>query len=223
MLTLPSVAGEFSARGVPLSQRVELVKWLGFALMLVDHAGRFLEWHVPSWDLLGRGAFPLFALAFGYGLSVTTDCRALLLRLVYCGTLAEALGAWTITGGQLNVLFLFALAAWQVHLMRAGSSVARRVFALSVAVLIAEGTEYGIAGLALVMACWWFWCGASRGRAGGVLLVSALLVIPNNSFLGTWWVAAGFLLLLLPVGVPRIKRAFYIGYVAQWPLLWVLR
>lgn len=223
MLTLPSVAGEFSARGVPLSERVELLKWVAFAFMLVDHAGQYLGVELPAWNLLGRGAFPLFALTVGYGLAVGPDTRAMLLRLIYCGTMAEVLGAWSVTGGQLNVLFLFALAAWQVHLSRVSASLARRAVALALAIVLAVATEYGIAGLVLVMVCWWFWCGTSRTRALCVVLVSLLLVVPNYSFLGTWWLVGGLALLLLPVGVPRLKRAFYWGYVAQWPLLWVLR
>lgn len=223
MLTLPSVAGEFSGRGVPLSERVELLKWLAVALMLIDHAARYLDVQFPGFQVLGRGAFPMFALCVGYALSVVPDARGFLVRLLYAGVMAEALGAWAITGGQLNVLFLFALCAWLVHLERAGRSVTRRAICWGVAILLAELTEYGIAGLLLVMASLFFWRSTSWQRAGCVLLSSVLLVVPNDSFLGTWWLGAAFVLLLLPMGVPRIKRAFYWVYVAQWPVVWGLR
>lgn len=209
-------------RGVALSERIELLKWVAVLLMLADHS-KYLGVQVPGWPVLGRGAFPLFALAVGYALSVAPDSRGFLLRLLCGGFIAEAFGAWHITSdGDLNVLFSFALAAWLVHARRAGSSPVRWFLKVGAAALLAELTEYGIAGVVLTLASYWYWQQPGVRRIGVPLAASLLLVVPNYSFLGTWWLAAGFLLLLVPVGLPRVKRAFYVVYVAQWPVLWVL-
>lgn len=224
MRALPSIAGEFTTRGVPLSERLEFVKWLGVALMLVDHAAKFAGWETPAWQLLGRGAYPLFALAFGYALNVCPDVRALLVRLLYCGLLAEVLGAWTVTGGSpFNVLISFALCAYLIHKRRAGSGPVRLAIAGVFVWLVAEFTEYGVAGVLTTLAACWFWGAPSWARAGLLLAASVLLIVPNGVWWATPWLVVGIGFCFAPVGVPRVPRVFYWLYVGQWPVWWVLR
>lgn len=217
-----SAVGEWSgafARS-ELSERIEVVKWTAVALMLADHLAKFAGIGVPAWWWLGRGAFPLFCLAMGYALSVVPDARGFLRRLVVWGFIAEIAGAWSLTRGlPLNVLFLFALCAWVVHRVRIGPTRWGWVWIGLVSLMCAELTEYGIAGFALVLGCWYFFQRPSAGRLVLMLGLSLLLVYGNKSFVGTAWLAAGALMLMIPAGLPRVRRVFYVVYAAQWPVL----
>jgi len=219
-----SVAGELESRAVPLSERVELLKWLAFALMVVDHLGKFAHVQLPGWVFLGRGAYPFFALAFGYALSVVPDARALLVRLVACGFVAECLGAWSVTRGvPVNVLFSFALCAYLLHRLRVAKSPYSMIVPVLLVYLLAGATEYGVAGVLLIASAWFYFCSPSPLRAGMVAVASVFLVVPNGGmWWGSLWSVVGLALLFLPVGLPRVRRVFYVLYVAQWPALWVL-
>lgn len=225
MRTSSSAAFKAAFSASPLTERVELIKWLALVLMVVDHAGRYAGYASPAWVFLGRGAFPLFAISFGYALSVVPDARALMLRLLAFGFLSEVLGAWTVTrGAPVNVLFTFALCAYLLHRRRVVSSPAGMIIPGVLVYLVAELAEYGIAGVMLTCAAWWMFTKPSVVRAAVVLVVSVFLMVPNRGmWFGSLWAAVGLLMLLLPVGLPRIKRVFYVAYVGQWPLLAVLR
>lgn len=213
--TLPSATGSPVAT---VSERVELLKWLGVALMLLDH-GKYLGLVAPEW--IGRGALPLFALAFGYALNVVPDTRALLVRLLYAGVCAEALGAWALTGSDLNVLFLFALCTWLAHARRSCTPTGYFV-RVALAFAFSPLVEYSAGGLLLVLAAQWFMDRRSLSSAAAVVAASLVLVVPNDSLWATLWVIFGMAMLAAPLGLPRVRRAFYVVYVAQWPILWVL-
>lgn len=208
-------------RVATLSERIELLKWLGVVLMLWDHS-KYLDWSAPGWQVLGRGAYPAFALAFGYALTVVPDTRGLLVRLLYAGLAAEFLGAWAVSDSDLNVMFSFALVAWLVHARRACRTPGAFAWRAVLALLVSPLVEYGVAGMALCFASMYYWGAPSWKRAGVLLAASLLLVVPNYSFDATFWLVGLVALTHAPIGLPRIKRAFYVVYVAQWPLLWVL-
>ncbi|CAK8742668.1 hypothetical protein SODG_005921 [Sodalis praecaptivus] len=58
-------------RFTPLQQ--DVIKLLALALMVLDHANRALGLDSPTLLLLGRGAFPLFALVWGVTLPPTVS------------------------------------------------------------------------------------------------------------------------------------------------------
>lgn len=208
---------------VPLADRMELLKWLGFATMIWDHT-RYLG-GAPGWEVIGRAALPFFALAFGWALSVVPDARALAWRLWIAGVLAELLGAWTVSiDPRVNVLFLFALCATLEHSRRAARTQWRYLLTWLWVLPALNFVEYGIAGLALVMVSGWAFSQEKRTWRHNlvVLATSVLLLMPNNSFLGSLWTAVGLASLALPIGLPRWRRAFLVGYVAQWPVWKVL-
>lgn len=205
-----------------LSERIELVKWLAVLLMLWDHSK--YVYPLPGWEFLGRGALPLFALAFGYSLTVAPDLRGLLTRLLFCGFAAEVAGAWVVTGGgKLNIMFLFAACTWLAYARRAGASPVGYLLRWAVVVVLSPLFEYSLWGVVLVVACTWYWGRPSPRRALVVGVVSLLLVVPNYSFWATWFLPVGMgLAHWSPTGLPRIRRALYFVYAGQWPLLWVL-
>lgn len=55
--------------------KLDVLKFLALVLMVVDHANRALGLHEPALLLLGRGAFPLFALLWGYTLRLGLSGR----------------------------------------------------------------------------------------------------------------------------------------------------
>lgn len=224
MPALPSIAGEFTTRGVTAAERIEAVKWFGVLLMLIDHAAKYLQLAAPGWQVLGRGAFPLFALAFGYALAVAPDVRSVLRRLLAFALAAEAMGAWSITRGMpLNVLFSFALSCQVVHAARAGASPWRWARLLVLVWIGAHFVEYGAAGVLLTLAAWWFWRAQSWTRLVVLVAASVPLVIWNYTLFASAWLIVGVAVCFSPIGFPRVRRVFYWVYTLQWPLLWVLR
>lgn len=60
-------------RFTPLQQ--DVLKFLALVLMVFDHANRALGLHEPVLLLLGRGAFPLFALIWATTWRKNRSCR----------------------------------------------------------------------------------------------------------------------------------------------------
>ncbi|WP_193161029.1 TraX family protein [Serratia ureilytica] len=99
-------------RFTPLQQ--DVLKFLALVLMVVDHANRALGLHEPALLLLGRGAFPLFALLWGYNLASRPVRQAQATRLWIWAAVAQP-GYWLVMRNDglpltdPNILFLFAV------------------------------------------------------------------------------------------------------------------
>jgi hypothetical protein len=110
--------------------RLELLKWLAFLAMIVDHVG-IAAFHrsVPELHVIGQFAFPVFCLAFGLGLAQSSNPDRVAARLVLPALVAQL--AWVVIEPPhgLNVLGMFALCAvaldrlWLVPLVLAVSLV----------------------------------------------------------------------------------------------------
>lgn len=210
------------------SRGVEAVKWLAFVLMVLDHATIFLTDERPAWAyLLGRLVFPLFAMALAHGLSKGGELAVEVCwrRLLMWACVAQVPFAFLVPGVVLNVLFTF----WAgVFLYSAFTwnrwSVARALLACA-ALLVAGVVEFGVVGVALVVAC------LGHARAEGVA---------RRWWLGGFWLALTLLhavngvpvAMLAPlvfwavvkwVEVPRWRHAFYWLYPAQWAAVAAIR
>lgn len=203
---------------------LEAIKWLAFALMVLDHVARYA---VPGlgpvpW-LLGRLVFPLFAIALGVGLSRRQDLRDVATRLALWGCIAQ--GAMLVAvprGVELNVLFTFAAGVGVVQLARArGRSIALRALAISGIVVASCLVEYGPIGVAVVASAIW---AAHRHAQGGrhwlsvgALAFSVLCLWPINATpMAVLALPVAWALLRWPIALPRYRRLFYRGYAAQW-------
>lgn len=96
----------------PLQQ--DVIKLLALALMVLDHDNRSLGLDSSTLLLLGRGAFPLFALVWGVNLARRPVRQAQATRLWGWALLAQP-GYWLVmrhdgfTLYEPNILFLFAV------------------------------------------------------------------------------------------------------------------
>lgn len=107
-------------RFTPLQQ--DVLKFLALVLMVFDHANRALGLHESALFLLGRGAFPLFALIWGYNLAKKPVVQAQATRLWLWAILAQPGYALVMRHDGLaftdpNILFLFAVVTQALALM----------------------------------------------------------------------------------------------------------
>ncbi len=220
MRTQSFIAGSTLAWG-----QVEAVKWLAFALMLGDHVNAyFLGYGSGLAYLGGRLVLPLFAfsLAFGFVQASHGSQSRILRRLVVWGIVAQL--PWLAFEHGVYLLNVMGTlwagcAAWYA-VQRARSW---RIALWLLAVIVVGGvSEYGIAGVLVVLSSCWFF--ARRDVASAAAVVASLLLLqPIN---GTWfalvalgvWAAARYL-----PELPRARGWFYRAYPAQWAVLWAAR
>lgn len=206
------------------SSQIELAKWLGLVLMLGDHMEKYVLMQ-PDGPLtvVGRLAFPLFALAFAAGWGLDTDdarmsrLRRLAVRCSAWGILAVvpnylATGVWGA-----NMLFVFPLAVFVSRWMRL-PGVWSWMAAVSLVVggaVLAQGA-YDWRGVLMVWAClaavrcWWW------------LLVAGLLWVSTMALWMVPWALVGLLVVGYGIGrwrgeVARLPRGGFAAlYVGQW-------
>lgn len=210
----------------------EALKWLAFALMVIDHANKYLfDWSVPWMFALGRLAMPIFAVVLGYNLARfkpadAAGLRRVLVRLVVTAAVASipfmALGkTWAGHWWPLNILATFAAAVAVLALWRSSFALHR---VAAVVMFIAGGAlgEFFWPAVALVLAS----CCYARSPSLAALAVgvgcTALLGFVN----GNAWALAGLGVVALAsqvhLHVPRASRFFYLAYPAHLALLWLL-
>lgn len=202
------------------SGSIEALKWLALAAMVVDHvAAVFYGRDVPMLvELVGRIAFPLFAVVLGYNMARPgIDLGRLLKRLLLFGAVATPAHAYLFAqaGGwwPLNVLLTFAAAVGVVvAIERDRPELAAAVFVIGGALV-----EYWWPGVGLVVVSW---MGFSAKRRPRVFLVpfaicmAALCVVNGNA----WAVLAVPLVLVAqrwPLRLPRLRWAFWVAYPAH--------
>lgn len=206
------------------SALIEPLKWLALLFMLAEHWMRYVAGDLPPWLFAcGRLAFPLFAFALALGLrgqSCSKLLRVLPRMLVWAAVAQVTIQFVDAPEDRLNVLFTFAFG------LAAAYGVACIGSPLLVAILLgAIGSvslwcEFGLVGVAFVAAC------VALARAGdrpaaawiAVLVLLALLAVPNGNHFALAAVPLTFLVARLPVRVPRLRGAFYWAYALQFPV-----
>ncbi|OIN32752.1 conjugal transfer protein, partial [Salmonella enterica subsp. enterica serovar Sarajane] len=131
----------------------DIIKTVALVLMVLDHANRILHLDQTWMFLVGRGAFPLFALVWGLNLSRHAHIRQSAINRLW-GWAVIAQFAYYLAGFpwyEGNILFAFAVAA-QVLTWCETCNWWRSVgvILLLVAWLPFSGTSYGIAGLLML-------------------------------------------------------------------------
>ena len=138
--------------------QIDLLKLIAFVTMLIDHINRIMMSDDPSllaW-LVGRTAFPLFAIVFALNLSSDTarSTRKLWLAAIACQlpfilAFRETGLAWY----SLNILFSFAVAAQSLSWLKTNQywkvALLWIVFALPL-----SPNSYGLFGVILMMLSW---------------------------------------------------------------------
>ena len=213
------------------SGTLEALKWIGVAAMLGDHVNKALfGGELPVLTEIGRIAFPLFALVFGYNLARGNPqwqltYRRTLRRLLLFGVLAFpfivlAFQRWDLL--PLNILFTLAIGLALVWCIRRNDVTG----ALLGSVLFLGGgllVEFYWPGLLLIVACWA--CFARPGVAAwlGAFASLALLTLVNGNAYALLAVPVAWIVAQLPIALPRHRWFFYAFYPAHLAVLAALR
>lgn len=97
-----------------------MLKLIALMAMCLDHLNTVLGWRSVELWMIGRMAFPLFALVWGYNLARRPVSQASLNRLWLWAILAQPAYWWALKGQggtffDLNILFAFAVAGQWVY------------------------------------------------------------------------------------------------------------
>ena len=222
------------------------LKWLALALMLLDHANKFvLGEHSAVLPEITRSAAPLFSFVLAFNLARPAALASgafgrTLWRLLAVGLLA--LPASTALYGGLPLNIMFTLFAGTLLLLAVNQ---RRQLPLlaagAVAIAASMAAEYGIAGLATLITAYAYSQRPDAGRLALWVASVAALWLYNGDFWALLAVpmvlSAPFVNLVrvagfvrsLPVGrlarfarfePPRLRWFFYAVYPAHLTLLW---
>ena len=131
----------------------DIIKTVALVLMVLDHANRILHLDQSWMFLVGRGAFPLFALVWGLNLSRHTHIRQEASNRLW-GWAVIAQFAYYLAGFpwyEGNILFTFAVTAQVLRWCETRTWWRSAETMLLLAMwLPLSGTSYGIAGLLML-------------------------------------------------------------------------
>lgn len=223
-------------------RRIDAIKLFALACMIGDHFNTiFCNREIAILYILGRLAFPLFAVVFGFNLArnpnrLQDTTRRTFIAGVFSQPfymLAFAHQAWVPWYG-LNILFAFGAAGMVLLLWRKQTffSCAGAVLFLAGFSVLLEPDSYGLAGLVLILSSYYCSVHAATRKAviGSVVWWTALLIINRHhivfmigiAFLV--WIAINLCVLFDYVksiqGRFMPRRAFYWIYGGHLALLW---
>lgn len=210
-----------------LDSGVEALKWLGLALMLLDHVNtHLLDGGVAWMYAAGRVVMPLFGMLLAYnlargvpGAAWRTARRTLVFGLLATPPFWALHGTWW----PLNIMFTLSAAAATIALLQQRQwpmAVGLSVVAGGLvefcwpALLVVLGT-YGLVRVPRVLP-------AALDATAWVLGMAGLCVINAN----LWALAAVPLIALAsrtPLGIPRLRWVFYVAYPMHLLVLWALK
>ncbi|EFU1954845.1 type-F conjugative transfer system pilin acetylase TraX [Salmonella enterica] len=177
----------------------DVIRMVAFMAMVGDHLTTAFQADLPLLNMVGRCAFPLFALVSGCNLAGKTLQQRSLNRLWLMALLAQP-GYWLafreagLMWWQLNILFTFAV-AMQVARFRQTTTVLSGIaaFAALVGYLPLSSASYGIPGLLMlagvllvwqvrdalrpaVFAIWLLLVALLNARHGDVMMLSGVIL-----------------------------------------------
>ncbi|HCN8643511.1 TPA: conjugal transfer pilus acetylase TraX, partial [Escherichia coli] len=156
----------------------DIIKTVALVLMVLDHANRILHLDQSWMFLVGRGAFPLFALVWGLNLSRHTHIRQEAINRLW-GWAVIAQFAYYLAGFpwyEGNILFAFAVAAQVLTWCETRTWWRSAETMLLLAMWLPfSGTSYGIAGLLMLAVSHRLY--RAEDRAERLALVACLLAV----------------------------------------------
>ena len=206
------------------SALIEPLKWLALLLMVAEHWMRYVAGDLPEWLFAcGRLSFPLFAFALALGLRgqpCSKLVRVLFRMLAWAAVAQATIQLVDAPEDRLNVLFTFAFGLAAAHAVACISSPLLVAIILGAIGIVSLWCEFGLVGVAFVAACVALARAGDRPRAAwiGVLVLLALLAVPNGNHFALAAVPLTLLVARLPMRVPRLRRAFYWAYALQFPV-----
>lgn len=209
-----------------LPGKIEGLKWIAFAAMLCDHVMRYVFGSVPfSMWLLGRLAFPLFAISFALGIAHADPQKfeGVTKRLVMWGVLAAITGLFVGRVLPINILVTFALGliAYQALTLRwfAGYLIAGLA---ALCGMVCEGGAPGVLGVATLI--WWAREGSygfNRWYTFGLGI--ALICLGNGDLYAALAVPVVAAAVVGQFELPRSRGVFHWLYAAHFIALAGLR
>lgn len=182
----------------------DIIKTVALVLMVLDHANRILHLDQSWMFLVGRGAFPLFALVWGLNLSRHTHIRQEAINRLW-GWAVIAQFAYYLAGFpwyEGNILFAFVVAAQVLTWCETRTWWRSAETMLLLAMWLPfSGTSYGIAGLLMLAVSHRLY--RAEDRMERLTLVACLLAVIPALNLATSDAAAvaGLVMTVLTVGL----------------------
>ncbi|EEY9272210.1 type-F conjugative transfer system pilin acetylase TraX [Escherichia coli] len=190
----------------------DIIKTVALVLMVLDHANRILHLDQSWMFLVGRGAFPLFALVWGLNLSRHTHIRQEAINRLW-GWAVIAQFAYYLAGFpwyEGNILFAFAVAAQVLTWCETRTWWRSAETMLLLAMWLPfSGTSYGIAGLLMLAVSHRLY--RAEDRMERLALVACLLAVIPALNLATSDAAAvtGLIMHQLDERIPAVLTALF--------------
>lgn len=174
----------------PSAQHILILEIIAFVAMVTDHIGRSGIYPVPGWEIVGRLAFPLFALTFAYNAATYQRCNIKKLLLIGLIALPGTTYLMNLHFWQPNIMFTFPL-AWLVFRFfadkqRPGDFLLKPLGLWLGVVILSLGPAYDLRGIAFIStAIWLFSVKQPReriwiGLACYLFFVSTLAATPGK-------------------------------------------
>lgn len=135
------------------------IRMVAIITMLLDHVGLLLSGTVfyDPLRMIGRIAFPLFCFLLVEGYIYTKDLHRYMLRLFVCAVVSQVPYSLFLNTGRLNVMYELIIGLICLYLVDRQSSYGIIAFVgLLVACGASFGAEYGLYGIALIVAMYYF-------------------------------------------------------------------
>ncbi|MEI6597008.1 MAG: TraX family protein [bacterium] len=202
--------------------RNDLIKFIAIAAMVVDHIGLVFFPQIIFLRIIGRIAFPVFAMSIAEGYRYTANFKDYLLRIILLAAVSQIPYMFLFNTGKLNDLFTLALAL--IFIM----AVDKKKYYLALLVIAIPcfiSFNYGIYGI--LMAAIFYYL-----KSKNIYLLASLSAITVvYSLVYNWPVQLfaylGFLLIIyLPLAKIKLvlpRYFFYWFYPAHLLLLIILK
>lgn len=185
-------------------RHVLILEVTAFVAMVIDHAAKARIYSMPGWEIVGRVAFPLFAMTFAFNAATYQRCN--IRKLVVLGCLA-APGMAYLLGERIwqpNIMFAFPV-GWLAFRFFADKQETRSLLlkALGLCLMVSVlslGSAYDVRGVALIALAIGCFSVARRGVA--VLCgVGACLCFASTLLATPYKIVPVTLLLLAIIGL----------------------
>lgn len=179
----------------------DVIRMVAFVAMVGDHIATAFLLDMPLLNMIGRCAFPLFALVSGCNLAGKTLRQHSLNRLWLMALLAQP-GYWLafrdagLVWWQLNILFTFAVVMQVVRFLQTATVLSGvAAFAAMVGYLPCSSASYGLPGLLMLAGALLIWQVRDTLRPA-LFVIWLLLVALLNARNGVEMMLSGVLLTL---------------------------
>ena len=213
------------------SGTLEALKWLGLALMTIDHVNKYLLHNsIPALFGAGRLALPIFSFVLAYNLARPTSLAKgvygrVARRLAIAGVLASVpfigLGGLAWEWWPLNILFMLLVSTGVMALLDRGGAL--RLFAAGLLFVFGGAmVELWWPAIVMTLPAWRYVHRPTWASLIVWIAAIASLYIINRNF---WALAALPLIFVTPrlsIAMPRVRSVFYVFYPLHLLVLWIM-